>query len=115
MHQPLAIADEEGVISVHREIVHRLLALLMGQHLDLAIAAIGFADMLADLEFARRNPTTLLRVEGMLWCGLDALTVQRDRDHDGIVVGQYRVDAAWLCLACLLVVGQHGLVEPSVH
>ncbi len=64
MNQPLLIPNEIGVRLVYRQIVHRLWILRHPQRFDHAVAAIRFADVLANFQLADLLPAIL---EGFEW------------------------------------------------
>ncbi|MEP7285987.1 MAG: hypothetical protein ABI947_09485 [Chloroflexota bacterium] len=107
MHQPLLTAYKECMCLVHGEIVHALDLHLRVVYLDYAIAAIGLADMLTDLEIRRFDPAAFLRIEGMPRCGLDLLTVDGQVLHGEVQVGDERRHREVASLARRLVVGQY--------
>ncbi len=55
MHQPLAVADEEGVRFIDREVVHRLRVNHNRNRLDCAVA-VKRHDFIADFEVAGVHP-----------------------------------------------------------
>jgi hypothetical protein len=71
MHQPRAIANEERMHLIHREVVHRLRLCDDRDPLSYAVAAVQCADLIPNDQIPRFDPTSTREVEGI--CGEFAL------------------------------------------